>query len=316
MDLDSAIAYIRRSTPALRKLTPIMCDNPDIILAVIKKHGGKLGLQKASSRLRDDIDIIRAAVHNDPDLIYSLDKKWQRNIEVLEAAISNAGCNPMKYVQDDMLHNEEIVLMLINICGSYGNVIPPNMRNNRNIAIAAVNKYAGALEWIDPGLLHDRSVIIAAVSTGCTMADPYKLWNLIPEELREDPMILRTLNTRYFLVGILEKHYHTKAATWLVSRYPRNISSMPCYWSDAAVMLTATLEYPHSISYASNELFSDHKFLIKLCEVDLVSTLPNLERLICKSYKILSADMPHYILMDICLAYVYTFRNPMTPHKY
>jgi len=308
MDVQRALTYVRRSTPALRKLTAEMCDNDEIISAIIKKHGGRLGLQKASPRLKNNIKIIVEAVRDNTELFFTLDAKWQQTRDVLEAAIENVACNPLEYVPKYMINDEACILLLIDICGDVYNVIPAHMRHNYTIAVAAVNKTALALHWIAPKFLKNRQIIIAAAKSAKTI-DRDELWMLIPEEFRSDPVVLDAFSSRYFLINVLLKHYHSAAAAWLVTRYPMFLKDMKMYWNDSAVVLAAAAKQGYQIVYADIGLFTNPAFLMKLCTINPTTNFPKAEQSVCELYKILIKKYPIQITADICASYICASRG-------
>lgn len=291
------LTYIRRSTPALRKLTPEMCDDIDIITAIIKKHGAKLALQKASPRLKTDTFILAEAIKSDPSIFFTLEFEHQRKKEVLKAAIHNA-VDPLDYILKYMLDDEQTILILIDICGDSFDVIPKNMKHILAVALAAVNKTAYALRWIDASLLQNRNIIITAAKSAKTM-NCYELWQLIPDKFHSDPIVLDALNSRYFLPEILNNYYDANAAKWLVNRYPTFIKDMPMYSREEDVVFAAISKQGLYLVYADASLYSRHSFLSKLHSINFTTNLPKFGRAICEVYTF-AKKIPMAIVLDIC----------------
>lgn len=195
------LAAIKKGCPeALTFADKKVKENQDIAFAVVTMDG--LALQYLSSKLRNDLDVVTAAIMENPHALAYASKEQRNNPEIVGAAVGKCGMALM-YAGPDVLNdsdvvkravehspralswagvdarkNAEIVLLAVRQEGTCIQYAEPTMRANPEVALAAVAQDLASIEFVHPNLITDREFITKALQQN------WRLLQYLPSDAR------------------------------------------------------------------------------------------------------------------------------------
>lgn len=163
-----------------------------LVLNAINSHSkvknGQLGnespLEYASELLRDDIDVVLAAIEKDGKAILYASDNLKNNVDLVSQALKNgAGLSYFNYLPFKLQNRENLLLTLNNGGGLIAD-IPTNLRSDKEIVMIAVKYYGKNLRQASTELKNDKEIVMAAVKSCGEMLE------YTSDELRNDPKIV------------------------------------------------------------------------------------------------------------------------------
>jgi histidinol phosphatase-like PHP family hydrolase len=147
----------------LTRTYPTVCTDQFINLPVINAlKYGKIPLRYISpSKLKNDKEIVLAAVHQDGSSLEYASDELKNNKEVVFAAVTNDGW-ALRYASKELKDNREIVLAAVQQKGYALECASDELRDNREIVLAAVQQHGHALEYASDALQDDEEVSLLA----------------------------------------------------------------------------------------------------------------------------------------------------------
>jgi len=178
--------YLFRYIPANFK------NNKAVILSALnnqlKTKSGQIGnespLKYASDSLRDDMDVVMAAIQNDGKAISHVSDRLKNNVNlVLESLKHGAGLNYFKYLPLELQNRKNLLLALKNGGGSLSDV-PINLRSDKEIVMLSVMDNGKNLRQASIELKNDKEIVLVAVKSYGEVLE------YASDELRNDPDIV------------------------------------------------------------------------------------------------------------------------------
>jgi hypothetical protein len=175
-----------------RYIPTIFKNNKAIVLSAInnqsKTKRGQLGndspLQYASESLRDDMEVVLAAIQNDGKAISHVSDNLKNNVDLVFDSLKNsAGLSYFNYLPLELQNRENLLLALKNGGGLIGD-IPINLRSDKEIVMFAVKDYGENLCQASTELKNDKEIVLAAVKSSGEVLEN------VSNELRNDPEIV------------------------------------------------------------------------------------------------------------------------------
>ncbi|MGC6368003.1 MAG: DUF4116 domain-containing protein [Candidatus Marinamargulisbacteria bacterium] len=138
-------------------------DNKEVMMAKIKKNRLKYGdLKYLSARLKNDFNLVKAAVLSDPRNFKSASKRLRDNKDIVLIAVQNS-CHALRAVSSDLLQDKDVAMTSVSACGTSLKYLPFFQGNKKNV-LAAVSNHGEALEYASVDLKKDKEIVLAAVS--------------------------------------------------------------------------------------------------------------------------------------------------------
>jgi hypothetical protein len=176
-DLYSDIDFISRAMKAngflIKYIPHNLKDNKAIFLSALnnlykrerRRMGNDSPLLHASDSLRQDIDVVTAAIRTDGKAIAFVSEKLRNNVDlVLESLHNGAGLNYFKYLPLKLQNRKNLILALKN-GGGLVDDIPINLRSDKEIVMYAVMDYGKNLCQASIELKNDKAIVLAAVTS-------------------------------------------------------------------------------------------------------------------------------------------------------
>ncbi len=104
------------SASALQYASPRLKDDPDVVFAAVQSSGK--ALQFASNRLRNDPRIVLAAVHEDGTVLEHASKRLRSDPSVVRAAVASDG-KALEFASTAIKNNKDIVKVAVTTSGGY-----------------------------------------------------------------------------------------------------------------------------------------------------------------------------------------------------
>ena len=166
-------------------------NHKSIVLTAIVNYSnnksGQLGnespLKYASESLRNDMEVVLAAIQKDGRAISYASDNLKKNVDLVFESLKNgAGLSYFKYLPFDLQTRENLLLTLKNGGGDI-DLIPINLRD-KEILMFAIKYYAKNLNQASVELKNDKEIVLAAVKSSGEMLE------YVSDELRNDPEIV------------------------------------------------------------------------------------------------------------------------------
>ena len=165
----------------LLRYTPLRCDrsmrsHPDdkrTVLTILRqygravehvlKHASKGLLEHASARLRNDKDVVTAAVTNCGYALEHASARLRNDKKVVLAAVRSYG-KSIRYASARLRENKDVVLAAVTNCGYALRYASVGLCENKEVVTAAVRSHGKALEHVSARLRNDKGVVLVAVA--------------------------------------------------------------------------------------------------------------------------------------------------------
>ncbi len=137
-------------------------DNREVILLLMKYNGDYFG--KLPPQLWDDEEIVLLAVQSNGSNLYYVSERLRASFSVVFTAINNSHYNAvLKYADQTLADNDEIVFLAIQEAKSNIKYVSPRLRKNRSLALQVVKDNGELLKYLDPSLQDDEEIALLAI---------------------------------------------------------------------------------------------------------------------------------------------------------
>lgn len=204
---DIAIEALAQSSLAMHSVSPKLLEDKDFILRVVARSGGGLTylpaayhhyfgdkviimtaittggygliLETISDELRDDPEVVEAAIETYPFALEYASQRLRNDYGIVKRAIE---INPsaFRYASDRLRNNDELAMMAVSRKGTALRWVSARIKHDRKIALAAVKNTGKAYHWVNGRPRFDKEIVVTAVAT-CAQA-----YLSAPEELQKD----------------------------------------------------------------------------------------------------------------------------------
>ena len=182
---------VQQNGKQLKDVHPFWRGDREIVLAAVHHRLGGYALQLASRQLRDDPDIVWAAVHQHGQLLKYASPRLRNDIDIVWEAVTK---HPLAlgYASAELRANRDFMLAVLEHhdkwAFNFGQAVEyasSDLRDDQDYVLAAVKKNAHALQWASARLRDNYEIVLAAVQN-----DDSAL-SFASEQLRRDPRIRR-----------------------------------------------------------------------------------------------------------------------------
>ena len=162
-DREIAMAAVKNNGYNLYYVSEELTDDKELVLLAVKYDGECLSF--ASDRLRDDYDVVKAALNSDnynrrPFDLYPVSLRLRDNKEIIMAAVKKKGEN-LRYASDRLKDDKEVVLAAIKNGGSAIG-ISKRLKNDEDVAMAAIDN-GESLSHFENKISDNRDIVMHAV---------------------------------------------------------------------------------------------------------------------------------------------------------
>lgn len=169
-DKDVMLEAVKKDSYSLSAASDRLKDDKDIILAAVN-NGGIHTLSYASERLRDDKEVVLTAVIKNPEsLQYASDRLKDSELIVKTAMDRHNERNPLQYASERLRTNPELL-----------NSNKEVVISDREKAMEAIREDHTKLKYVDKSLLNNKDFIMDAVKVTVGIAIEYT-----SDELKKD----------------------------------------------------------------------------------------------------------------------------------
>jgi len=145
-----------------RDLPPLLLADREFIYAAVQlTFQGNL-LHAASDELKNDREVVLAAVNNEGFALEHASDELKDDREVVFAALSNHGW-ALDYASDELKNDREVVLAAVDNDGRALEDASDELKNDREVVIAAVNNKGWVLQYASDELRNDPFVASEAI---------------------------------------------------------------------------------------------------------------------------------------------------------
>ena len=155
-------------------------DNKDIMISIIKNSGeysadgytyfhDTRGLKLASNRLKDDKDVVIAAVSVSYEFFRYVSDRLKNDKDVIMAAIKNSEKSKftLSYMFDNMPEafkkDKDIMMEFVLKDYRFLKDSPDEIKDNKDFVMSIISKSGGILKYVSDNLKNDKDVVKAAV---------------------------------------------------------------------------------------------------------------------------------------------------------
>ncbi len=212
-------------------------DNKEFMLPLVKEFGGSI-FKLASDRLRNDLEIARAACKHDPDLIQYTGLEARDNKEFMLPLVKEFGGSIFKLASDRLRNDLEIARAA---CEHDPDLIwdaGKEVRDNKEFVLLLVNRSPLIIDIVSPRLRNDLEIVLAACECDSSLIE------FAGQEVRD--------NRESML--LLVKKFGGNIFKWASDRL-RN---------DLEIVLAACEHDPGLIQYAGKEVQNNKEFRLSL----------------------------------------------------
>ena len=158
-------------------------DDREIVLAAVTKSGS--ALEFASDKLKDDKEIVLTAVTNRGYSLQYASTKLKDDKEIVLVAVTNGGF-ALQYASDKLKDDKEIVLAALDNKGRALEYASDKLKDDREFILAAVKKYGTTLSYASNNLKNNREIVLEAIKN-----DPNSI-EFVNDQLNGYPEIVLT----------------------------------------------------------------------------------------------------------------------------
>mmetsp|Transcript_74863 Transcript_74863/g.163402 ORF Transcript_74863/g.163402 Transcript_74863/m.163402 type:complete len:459 (+) Transcript_74863:193-1569(+) len=153
--------------------------------------GGPLGA--CSDELRDDPEVVLAAVPTNPRAVEFGSDRLQHSKEFVIAAVSRAGF-ALRYVREEFRRDREVVLAAVAAMGSALQYADESLHGDREIVLAAIESFPRSLIFASPAMKADKDIVMRALTLtwkeGCALG--YSVLAEADDALKNDREVVLT----------------------------------------------------------------------------------------------------------------------------
>jgi hypothetical protein len=238
--------------------------NAIVLTAIINYSNiksGQLGndspLKYASESLRNDMEVVLAAIQKDGRAISYLSDNLKKNVDIVFESLKNgAGLSYFKYLPFDLQNRENLLLTLKNGGGDI-DLIPINLRD-KEILMSAIKYYAKNLRQASTELKNDKEIVLAAVKSSGEVLE------YVSDELRNDlEIVLAAVSQNGAALKFASEELKNNKEIILTA-----VSNKHCSLSNS---------YLPALAYVGNILKNDKDIILRSFEGGLCSKIFEME---------------------------------------
>ena len=151
---------INQDDSALKDASEELRNDKDIVLAAVARNGGML--QFASPELQKDKAIVSTAVVQNACALQYACEDMKSNREIVLTAVKVDG-QVLQYANLELQNDKEVVLAAVQQNGLALEFASPRLQKNEEIVLTATKQNGSALEYVSPEFQYDKSIVLAAV---------------------------------------------------------------------------------------------------------------------------------------------------------
>lgn len=241
-------------------------NHKSIVLTAIVNYSniksGQLGnespLKYASESLRNDMEVVLAAIQKDGRAISYASDNLKKNVDlVFESLKKGAGLRYFTYLPFDLQTRENLLLTLKN-GGGYIDFIPIDLRSDKEILMFAIKYYAKNLSQASAELKNDKEIVLAAVKSSGEVLE------YVSDELRNDAeIVLAAVSQNGAALKFASEEMKNNREITITA-----VSNKHCSLSNS---------YLPALAYVGNILKNDKDIILKSFEGGLCSKIFEME---------------------------------------
>lgn len=145
----------------LSELSTELKKDKDVVLAAVRKNGANYAHSSKANAIRNDLDIIKAAITSYPEAIKDIPFKFKLMKEIAMITVSGSGVelDSLDFFQDD----REVVMAAVKNHGEALNYASIRLRNDREVSSVAVKSKSSAMKYVPEHFLSDLSFCLQAL---------------------------------------------------------------------------------------------------------------------------------------------------------
>lgn len=163
-------------------------DNKEIVMAAVSQDGS--ALQYASKELQDDKDIVKAAAAKDRNALKYASERVRNDKKTIMVAVTQFGY-ALKFASKGLQDNDDIVMAAVMRDGHALAFASKRLKNDKETVLAAINQIELALLYASDELKDDREVVMAAIAKEGSVIE------YASERLQKDQAILAAKDTAF-----------------------------------------------------------------------------------------------------------------------
>ena len=156
-------------------------DDREIVLAAVTKSGS--ALEFASDKLKDDKEIVLAAVTKNGFYLQYASNRLKDDKEIVLVAVAEDG-QALRYAPDKLKDDKEIVLAAVTNHGYALEYAPDKLKDDKEIVLTAVTNRGYSLQYASTKLKDDKEIVLVAVTNNGDALE------YASEKLKDDKEIL------------------------------------------------------------------------------------------------------------------------------
>ena len=173
---------------------------------------------KVPSELKNNKQIIMAAVKKDPRFYEKLSEDFKKDEEILIAAFEQIKSfySPLKFASEDLKKNKTLILKIMELDGKSLEHVGTDLKKDREVVLRAVQNNGWSLQHADIAFQSDREIVMYAAKSGAS--------NYIDKSFKTDEEVCLALiqnnvgnmfwcddslkNNKNFILKAIEKNSH------------------------------------------------------------------------------------------------------------
>lgn len=141
-------------------LKSTMRNDRDIVLAAVKHNGQSMCW--ASKRLQDDDEIIETAIQTYPLAIRNASERLKNNRDIIKDVCSrDQRC--FEYASDKLKNNKELVIELAKYSTKIANMLPYVLQDDEEVCRAYISNHGFAIRYFSLKLRNDPKIMALAI---------------------------------------------------------------------------------------------------------------------------------------------------------
>jgi hypothetical protein len=243
-------------------------NNKDLVLTAVKNCG--YALKYASEKLRNDIDIIIESINGGANnVFFFLGDKIKRNKKIILRIINKIKNNNivfLKYCNEEIKDDEEIVLRLVTINCKEFEYASERIKNDRNFILELIENNPNIIRVLNAKFKNDKEIVLKSIfdDSGSNL----ELIKYIGDDLKKDKEFLKQIvdiNGSALLYDGLEILRDDKETVLKAIEFDPGVTQCISdrLKDDEDVMFLAST-CGCGLEYASERLKNDEKFIMKI----------------------------------------------------
>lgn len=148
------------STGGLYTLSSAMKNNKEVVMAAVSTHGNSICW--ASKKLQDDLEIIQTAIKTYPLAIKNASARIRDNIDIVRE-VSSIDHRCFDYASDRLKNNKELVIYLSQYTIKTAEMISYELQNDEEVCRAYISSHGFAIRWFSDRLRNDPKIMALAI---------------------------------------------------------------------------------------------------------------------------------------------------------